>query len=327
MTTDKIILGVGAPILDLLINVDDKFINGIEGDKGGMALVTHDGMDAIITSSGAVPVKVPGGSAGNTIFGLAKLGDKTSFLGKVGRDDDGEFYIRRLVELGGESRNFLYSDNVYTGRCLSLITPDSERTMRTDLGAAADIRPDEIHHHMFDGISHVHIEGYAMFAEDYFMRVLECAKDCGCAISLDLASFEVVRIKRRLLEHVLPDFINVVFSNEIEAETFFGKMSPEEHALKFNELCPVACVKLGKEGCRIATEGRVVSIGTPPVNAVDTTGAGDLWQAGFLHGYLRGLDIETCGRYGSILGSEVVQVIGAEIPGQRWSHIHQQLGK
>ncbi len=323
---DNRVLGVGAPIVDLLINVDDAFLSSIKGGKGGMELVSHEEQDTIIVKSGCIPSKVPGGSAGNTIIGLANLGVPTSFLGKVGHDADGEFYLNRLAALGGETRNFRYGEGVYTGRCLSMITPDSERTMRTDLGAAATISSEDVTSDIFEGISHVHVEGYALFAEEYFRKVVGMAKQAGCTVSLDLASFEVVKIKKAVLPELLEKFVDLVFANEDEAAAFCGDASPEEQAVMLNRYCRVAAVKLGKEGCCVAQDGKATRVTTTPVKAVDTTGAGDLWQAGFIYGVLNGKTLVECAGFGAILGAEVVQVIGAEIPESRWQIIRKQCG-
>lgn len=327
MGADFRVLGVGAPIVDLLINVDDAFLSTIKGGKGGMELVSHEEQDSIIAQSGCTPSKVPGGSAGNTTIGLANLGVPTSFLGKIGHDADGDFYVKRLLALGGEMRNFRYSTGVYTGRCLSMITPDSERTMRTDLGAAATITPEDVTPEVFHGITHVHIEGYALFAEAYFRRVVELAKQAGCIISLDLASFEVVKFKKEILPELLDKFIDIVFANEDEAAAFCGSDTPEKQALELNKYCRYAAVKLGKEGCCLAHNDKTCRVSTTPVKAMDTTGAGDLWQSGFLYGLLQNKPLEDCGKYGSILGAEVVQVIGAEIPESRWKIIKKQLNE
>jgi len=323
-TTPYRVLGVGSPIVDLLINVDDAFLAGVPGGKGGMVLVSPVELNDILSQAGGKAVQVAGGSAGNTIFGLAKLGVPTSFLGKVGKDPTGEFYTRRLAELGGETRNFRYSDGVYTGRCLCIVTPDSERTMRTDLGAAATITALDVTPDVFQGITHVHIEGYAMFAAEFFEKVLRLAKQAGCVVSLDLASYEVVNaVKNHLLE-ILP-LVDIVFANEDEARAFCGCDEPGEQLKKLLFYSRTAVVKLGSRGCCIMENGHPVIIPTTPVKAVDTTGAGDLWQAGFIYGYLRGLPLSACVRCGAVLGAEVVQVIGAEIPAGRWTDINAKL--
>lgn len=326
MAQSKIkVLGAGSPILDLLLNVSEDFVESIPGSKGGMQLVGPDELDSLVAQSKASPARVPGGSAGNTIFGLAKLGMDVSFFGKVGDDEDGLFYKNCLAEAGGDVKNFRNAGKVHTGRCLSLITPDSERTMRTDLGAAATLTEEDVDAIDFSGITHVHIEGYMLFAEKLLMRLLERSKKAGCTVSLDLASFEVVKAGKAVLPKMLTDYIDIVFSNEDEAREFCGDSSPENAAEKLSGHCRTAVVKLGKDGCCIRHDGKTVKVPAELVKAVDTTGAGDLWQAGFLYSFLNGRSLEDCGKAGSILGAEVVQVIGAKIPDSRWEIIRKRI--
>ncbi|OGV36460.1 MAG: hypothetical protein A2020_01940 [Lentisphaerae bacterium GWF2_45_14] len=319
------ILGAGSPILDILMNVSEDFVSSIPGSKGGMQLVGPDELDSLVASSNAESIRVPGGSAGNTIFGLAKLGMDVSFFGKVGEDEDGAFYKKCLSEAGGDVKNFRNAGSVHTGRCLSLITPDSERTMRTDLGAAATLTEEDVDAIDFSGITHVHIEGYMLFAEKLLMRLLERSKKAGCTVSLDLASFEVVKAGRAVLPQMLSDYVDIVFSNEDEAREFCGDLAPEHAAEKLSNHCRTAVVKLGRDGCCIRHDAKTVKVPAELVKAVDTTGAGDLWQAGFLYSFLNGKSLEECGRSGSILGAEVVQVIGAKIPDSRWEIIKKRI--
>ncbi len=325
--SDKLkILGVGSPILDILVNVDDKFIEGIDGDKGGMELVSSEALEAILAKTGGnAPHNAPGGSAGNTIFGLAELGTPVAFLGKVGRDQDGEFYTGCLAKLGGDVSAFRYADGIHTGRCLSLVTPDSERTMRTDLGAAATVTEEDVSPDVFAGVNLVHIEGYMLFAENILRKTLKAAKDAGCRISLDMASFEVVRFKKDILPELLSEYVDIVFANEDEAREFCGDVSLEEALEKLSEYCETAVVKMGKEGSLIKRGEEIARVRADVVNAVDTTGAGDLWQTGFLYGFVNGRSLEECGILGSALGAEVVQVMGANIPDARWDVIRKSL--
>lgn len=318
------ILAAGSPILDILVNVDDAFIQSIGGSKGGMELVSSERLDDILSRVKTEKIKAPGGSAGNTIFGLAKLGLPTSFLGKIGRDEDGDFYKKRLSILNGDIKSFRYADNIHTGRCLSLVTPDSERTMRTDLGAAALLGPEDVTENDFSGVSHVHVEGYMLYAEPLCRKVLSEAKKAGATVSLDLASFEVVRNNKNVLPELLKNYIDIIFANEDEAKEFCGISSPEEALNILSGYSRTVAVKLGKKGALIKSGNSSARVNAEIVKAVDTTGAGDLWQTGFLYGFLQGMPLETCGKFGSILGAEVVQVMGAEIPDERWNAI---LGK
>ena len=316
------VLGAGSPMLDVLVRVDDAYIDGIEGEKGGMMLVAPEELDAILAQTNAEPVKAPGGSAANTIFGLSKLGTRTALLGKLGRDDAAEIYRSGYEAMGGDSSRFKYNDSVPTGRCLSLVTPDSERTMRTDLGAAATMTPDDVSSADFAGFSHVHMEGYLLFNFDLAKRILELAKESGCSVSLDMASFEVVNASKDALPALLADYVDIVFANEDEAAAFCGSDDPETALDAFSKLVSTTAVKLGVKGAMIRQDGETVKVDAKPVDAVDTTGAGDLWASGFLHAYLHHLPLRDCGELGAIVAAEVVQVMGASIPDESWTRIN-----
>ncbi len=326
ISNDIKVMGAGSPILDMLLNVEDSFLACAGGAKGGMELVDSARIDSILAKSSSVPSRAPGGSAANTIGGLARLGIKTAFLGKIGLDEDGNFYKNFYQSIGGDTSAFRYTDKIHTGRCLSLITPDSERTMRTDLGAAAALSPDEVSSADYKGISHYHAEGYMLFAGDLLVRTLKAAREAGVkTISFDMASFEVVKFNMDKLPGILKDYIDIVFANEVEAETFCGTKDPEAAVKKLAEYCSVAVVKLGKEGSIICRDGKTVRVPAELVKAVDTTGAGDLWQSGFLYAFLNGASSEKCGQCGSVLGAEVVSVIGAAIPEDRWPSIRSRV--
>jgi sugar/nucleoside kinase (ribokinase family) len=320
------IMGLGSPIMDTLVQVSEEFIQSIAGEKGGMEMVTAEEMADLLRQAGSEPTQAAGGSAGNTVFTLAQLGARTTFLGKIGSDPNGELYRKTFEELGGDASRFKVSETA-NACCLSLITPDSQRTMRTFLGASAELTPEEISVSDFEGVRHVHVEGYLLFNPDLIRRVLECARDAGCTVSLDMASFEVVNASRPILTELLRDYVDILFANEDEASAYFQEERPyEEMAGELASLCRIAAVKMGKEGAWIASEGQLHRIDPVVIDApTDTTGAGDLWASGFLHGWLKGQPLDVCGQYGSVLGAEVVQVVGASIPEDRWPTITEKL--
>lgn len=323
------VLGVGSALLDILANVDDDFLKTVGGEKGGMVMIDAETADRLIRTLPPFQ-KVIGGSAANTIAGLQKLGMPTAFLGKVGTDAEGNYYRGEFERMGGDVSRFKTTPEVRTGRCISLITPDSERTMRTDLGAAATFKVTEITADDFRDAAHLHIEGYMMFNMDVFLHVLKLAKDRGATVSLDLASFEIVRTFRDRLDDILRRYVDVVFANEDEAREFLGlsgSFDPQETAAALQEYCDVAAVKLGKQGACLRAGRETVFVKSELVTAVDTTGAGDLWQAGFLYAWLNGCSLETAGKMGAILGAEVVQVIGASIPPYRWEPVKARFQK
>lgn len=308
--------------MDILARVDDAFLARVGGAKGGMELADALALDGWLAALPERPCQVPGGSASNTVAAMARLGMRATFLGKLGGDATAKAYAEEFARLGGDTGRFKRGSGP-NARCLSLVTPDSQRTMRTDLGAAMTLDPAEITAEDFSGCRHAHVEGYLLFNRTLLRRVLDCAREAGCTVSLDLASFEVVRAARDILPGILERDVDVVFANEDEAEAYFGQPGGHaEQARRLAELCALAAVKVGKKGAFVAEEGRVHEIAPLWVDhPVDTTGAGDLWAAGFLTGWLRGHDIPQCGRFGAILGAEIVQVMGAAIPEHRWPAI------
>lgn len=320
------LIGVGSPIVDSLAHVDENFISTLDGEKGGMELVDDETITSIITNINSTISQVPGGSAANTIFGTTKLGLSTTFLGKLGNDDKSKFYKNQYDSMGGDLSHFK-SDNSPNGHCLSLITPDSQRTMRTFLGAAMNLSPDEITTEDFSDSRHAHIEGYILFNQALMNKVLQSAKEAGCSISLDLASFEVVNATKDSLKNILNEYIDIVFANEEEAAAFTGiEDNYEVMAQELSKLCKIAVVKIGKDGAIICAENKIYKIDAILADeVVDTTGAGDLWAAGFLFGYLTNKSIEESGSYGSLLGSAVVQIIGAAIPDEKWKLINNKI--
>jgi len=319
------VLGVGSPILDILVNVEEEFIKAIDGEKGGMELVSPQELDNILDRVGNRPTRTPGGSAANTIFGLANFGIATAFLGKTGKDSQSDFYCSQYEKMGGDLSCIKRDSALPTGRCLSLITPDSERTMRTDLGAASTLSPSEITSSDFSGISHVHIEGYMLFNRNLTEHILKIAKECDCVISLDLASFEVVKASLDILPDLLKNYIDIIFANEDEAAAFADGLAPNEALEKLSKYCNLAVVKLGKDGALIKAGTETEKIEAVVAKALDTTGAGDLWASGFLSEYLRGGDLAKSGYAGSVTASQVVQIMGASIPAERWDIIKDTL--
>jgi len=313
--------------MDFLAHVSEEFVESVVGEKGGMVLVDTYAMDKLMAQIPIIPTLAPGGSAGNTVLGLAELGTPTAMLGKIGNCETGKYYKEALVARGGDGSRFKIG-SIANGRCLSLITPDSERTMRTDLGAAMTLHPDEISVEDFHGYHHAHIEGYILFNRDLMFKVLDAAKGAGCTVSLDLASFEVVYATKDIMEDIIVNYVDYVFSNEEEAAAFtnMGK-DYRRMALHLAALAEVAVVKLGGEGSLIAQGTEVIAVDARTVERpVDTTGAGDLWASGFLHSLLNGHDLYQSGKFASLVGAEAVQVLGGSLPADRWEEIRNLVG-
>lgn len=321
------VIGVGAPIVDLLARVPEAFLAGVPGEKGGMLMVSPDEQRALVESLPEPPARAPGGAAANTISALAKLGLPVAFVGKLGGDADGDYYLDAFAACGGDTSRFKRAPESHTARCLSMITPDAARTMRTDLGASLLLRPEELGPADFAGCTHAFIEGYLLFNPPLAEAALRAAKEAGCTVSLDMGSFEIVRAFRDTLPGLLDRYVDAVFANEDEAREFIGRDDPAAALDAFSAHCGTVAVKLGAEGAWVRDRGETVRVAPEPVDrAVDSTGAGDCWAAGFLYGWLQGWPAARCGGLASLLGAETVKCLGAQPDADGWARIHARIG-
>jgi sugar/nucleoside kinase (ribokinase family) len=303
--------------MDLLARVPDEFLQKhVAGEKGGMVLVDHDEMQRIVGLLDGEPAYATGGSAANATFNAARLGLRTTFLGKLGNDNLARVYQNAFEAAGVNSKRFKQGANA-NARCLALVTPDAQRTMRTCLAAAMTLAPEEISPSDFQGCKHAHIEGYLVFNRALADAVLAAARTAGCTTSLDLSSFEVVNASREWLFSQFRRGIDVVFANEDEIRSLFQDQTTEYSVLaqKLASHGVLAAVKVGKDGAWIAQDGALHRIEPIAVaDVIDTNGAGDAWAAGFLFGYLRGWPLSACGAIASLLGAETVMHMGPIIP-------------
>ena len=319
----KKIIGLGSPIIDEIAFVDDLFLASISGSKGGMELLDESALESIKSGIDEELVQITGGSAGNTIFALARLGIQTSFLGKIGNCASGNFYKESLAQYGGSTQSFKVG-NIPNGKCLSLVTPDGERTMRTSLGAALTLSADDLSANDFEGYDHLHIEGFLIMNKDVLLKALDQAKANDLTVSFDLASFEIVNQFKSDLREILKNHIDMVFANEDEASAFTQLPSSQsEESLKIlNEFCETAVVKLGAKGTLLAKNNVTIRSEAIPVKEViDTTGAGDFWAAGFLHGWANNKSLEDSAQLGALMGASVIQNQGGTLSHNQWDEI------
>jgi len=302
-------LCIGAPIIDILLNVDDAFLETLPGKKGGSMLVDWQTFSEI-TGKGE-PTLAAGGSGANTAKGLARLGHKTALCGKIGSDKPGEFFAGSMKRCGVIP--LFYKGTRPTARVACLITPDGQRTMRSFPGAGNDLSGEELKGEAFKGVRLVHIEGYALYNDRLTEEAMRLAKEAGCTVSFDLASHELVSLFRERLASLIPRYVDILFANGEEAQLFTG-LEPKAACEKLSALCEIAVVSIGKKGCWVGSKGKTFLCPTTPARLVDSTGAGDLFASGFLHGYLEGKNLEECARLGNRLGGAVVEVVGTELP-------------
>lgn len=315
----KKVLGLGNALTDMLLSVEEKELIELSLPKGSMSLVDYDTALALQNRFATRhKTMVAGGSASNAINTIASLGGKAAFIGKIGHDNVGEFYVDDMCKHGVTP--ILFPSKLLSGCCTVLITPDGERTFATYLGAASDMRAEDISESMFYNYDIFHIEGYLVQNHNLIEKAVKYASKAGLKISIDLASYNTVSEHYDFLHDLVRDYVDIVFANEDESKAFTG-LEPEESVAKIAEDCEIAVVKVGKNGSFIQSGTDCVHIDAITSNCVDSTGAGDLYAGGFLYGLSNGFDIERCGRVGTLAAGRVVEIVGTKLSDETWNEI------
>ena len=319
----KKILGIGNALVDVLVNINnDNILKDNNLDKGGMVMIETDRMRELHQTIRNIPqTSATGGSTSNTIHGLARLGAPAGFIGKIGRDAMGKFFQQEMQRFG-VTPHLVYSD-LDTGIATTFISQDAERTFATYLGAAATLTPEDLNPDVFAQYDCVHVEGYLIFNHDLILRCCQIAKEKGLQISMDMASYNIIEANYDFVQMLLKEYVDIIFANEEEAKAFTGKEGIEALNV-LAEYCPVAIVKIGKEGSLIKMNGEITTIA--PVDAVrrDTTGAGDLYASGFLFGLLNGYNAQRAGDLASYISAKMIEYIGAKLPDEVWNEINEK---
>jgi len=324
----KRIIGVGNALMDVVVKLPDhSLLEQFNLPKGSMVLV-DSAVSSLINqlTSDLDWIVAPGGSVANAISGLANLGTTTAFIGKVGSDDMGRVYSSELKKIGITPK--LFESSTSTGLAMALVTPDGERTFATYLGAAVELGVNNLSEELFRGYDIAYIEGYLVQNHDLLRQAMSCCQKAGLRIVLDLASYNVVKENLAFLKEIVGTYVDIVFANEDEAMAFTGK-EPHEAVEELAQLTEVAVVKLGKEGSLIRSHsGETEKIGVQgSFQCVDTTGAGDLYSAGFLHAYAMGYPLNVCGEAGALVAGYVVSVFGARMTNELWNSIKIDFNK
>ncbi|MBU4268030.1 MAG: adenosine kinase [Acidobacteria bacterium] len=321
----KKVLGLGNALVDILVKIaDERLLDSLQLPKSCMTLVEESQINAILAKiTHLEKQETCGGSAANTISGLAHLGIQTGYVGKIGHDAYGTFFNGEMKQHGVTTRMFY--GRAQTGRALGFITPDSERTFATFLGSAVELEGSDLNAELFGGYDIFHIEGYMVQNHQLFETAVRLAKEAGLEVSLDLASHNVVRENIVFLQTMVARYVDIVFANEDESMAFSGEKSPSDALVTIAPQCRIAVVKLGKSGSLVKRQDERHEIGCIPARAIDTTGAGDLYAAGFLYGLIRDYSLAICGRIGALLSGKVVEVVGAKLDEQKWQEVEAAL--
>jgi sugar/nucleoside kinase (ribokinase family) len=320
------ILGMGNALVDLMTKIDqEEILKILNLPKGSMQLVDAETSKNVFDNTANYPkVMASGGSAANTIHGLARLGVETAFIGTIGKDETGDFFHNDMKASG--IHPMLFQSQTSSGVAIALVTPDGERTFATYLGAAVDLSAAHLEAGHFAGHNYFYVEGYLVFNEELLLKALKEAKKAGLTIALDLASYNVVEAKKDFLLQILSEYVDIVFANAEEARALCD-LAPEEAIDFLSELCSIAIVKTGAAGALLKQDGKTIHVPAIKVTPLDTTGAGDMFAAGFLYAHLHGFPLKKAGHIGALLAGNVIEVLGAKMNEERWAAIMTEIKK
>ena len=316
MTSAKYdVLGIGNAIFDVLVQTDESFLAAHGMTKGGMALIDEARAASIYRDMGPA-TEMSGGSAANTIVGLASLGARAAYVGKVRDDQIGRLYVHDIRAAGVAFETAPASGGPATGCSYILVTPDGERTMNTYLGAAQELKPGDIDANEVAASAIVYLEGYLWDPKDAkaaFVKAATVAHDAGRQVALTLSdSFCIDRYRGEFLDLMRGRTVDLIFANEAELHSLYQTSDFDTAMRQLRSDTKLAVVTRSEKGCVVASKDGVIAVPAFPVGSiVDTTGAGDLFAAGFLFGLVRGAGHENAGRLGALAAAEVIQHIGA----------------
>jgi len=307
---------VGNAIVDVLAQVEDDFLERHSMVKGSMTL-TEPARARIIYADMPPAIEISGGSAANTAAGLSSIGRRAVFVGKVADDVLGEIFAHDIRSAGVDFVGSVAHGTVGevgTGRCLVCVTPDAERTMSTSLGVAAQIGPDDVDDSIIDNAKIMYVEGYLWedpLAKETIRRLMRSAEAKGTRVAFTLSDgFCVDRHRTEFLE-LITEHVDILFANTDEICSLFETDSFEDALSQSTGLSSIVCVTRSEKGSTVVTANERLDVDAVFVVPVDTTGAGDLYAAGFLAGWTAGHDLETSARMGSIAAAEVISHLGA----------------
>lgn len=318
------VLGLGNALVDIMIQLpDDSTLEKFALKKGSMQLSEIEFAEQInVATASFEKSQSSGGSAANTIHGIASLGGEAGYIGKVGDDALCEFFTRDMKD--HNIQPFLLKGKTDTGRAMALISTDSERTFATYLGAAIELNDTDLTSDQFKEYAILHIEGYLALNHKLMLKAAELSKANNMRISIDMASYNVVEDNLDFLKDFVKNHVDIIFANEEEAKAFTGK-EPHEALNELAEQCDIAVVKIGSKGSLIKSKGKVYKIDPIKAKPVDTTGAGDLFASGFLYGLTNDMPLEKCGELGSLCAGKVIEVIGSKMSNETWEEIRSHI--
>ena len=308
------VLGIGNAIVDVLAHADDQFLHDNGLAKGAMTLIDADAAKDLYDAMGPA-IECSGGSAANTVAGLASLGGRAAFIGKVCDDQLGAVFGHDIRAVGVDFDSLLAADGVSTARCLIFVTPDAQRTMQTYLGACVELGPEDIDEAVVAAADITYLEGYLWdpsAAKEAFLKASRAAAAAGRRVSLSLSDPFCVGRHRDSFVDLVDNHVDILFANEEEIVSLYQAQDFDAALPRVRDHCAIAALTRGAKGSVIVAGDEVHVIDAEPIaHLVDTTGAGDAYAAGFLFGLTQGYDLTRCGHLGGAAAAEVIGHMGA----------------
>lgn len=313
--TDFDVVGIGNAIVDVLAKADDAFLAGNRLTKGAMTLIDAARAELLYASMGPA-IECSGGSAANTMVGIASLGGRAGYIGKVALDQLGDVFRHDIRSAGVTFATPAAKSGPPTARCLVFVTPDAQRTMQTYLGACVELGPDDVAEKMVASAAVTYLEGYLwdkQAAKEAFRKAMKIARTAGRKVALTLSDPFCVERHRAEFHDLVDHHVDILFANEAEIVSLY-QVKNFDDAVQHVHVRPgkVVVVTRSEKGSVVCNNGAMIQVPAEKVEHVaDTTGAGDLFAAGFLHGLTQGRDLGTCARIGAIAAAEIISHIGA----------------
>ncbi len=327
--TEFDLLGIGNALVDVVAQADDAFLDTHALDKGGMMLIDTERADFLYSKMGPA-TESSGGSCGNTMAGFASLGGKGVYIGKVRDDDFGAVFRHDMNAIGVNFATPSAGDGEATGRCLVIVTPDAQRTLCTYLGAASALTAADIDADLVRAAAVTYLEGYLFDppeAKAAFVRAAEVAHAAGRKVAITLSDSFCVGRHRDSFAHLVASHIDILFANEAEILALYEVDNFDEAAHAVRGHCAVACLTRGEKGSVILSGDDTHTVAAEPASQViDTTGAGDLFAAGFLYGYTQGRPLAEAARIGGVAAAEVIAHYGARPEADLGALARERLG-
>ena len=323
------VVGIGNAIVDVLVQANDDLIDNFELTKGTMALVDEAQAERLYASVGP-GLETSGGSAANTLAGVAQLGGRAGCIGRVRNDQLGGIFTHDIRSVGARFDTPAATEGPSTARCLILVTPDAQRTMCTYLGASVGLDPADLDLDMVAQAKVLYLEGYLWDSDEAkaaFITAAEVARAHGGEVALSLSDAFCVERHRESFQELVDGHVDILFANEMEITALYKANSFEEAADQVRGRCKLAALTRSEQGSVVLNGAGTHSVAPFQLGPLlDTTGAGDLYAAGFLHAYTQGQSVDECGRLGSLCAGQVVTQLGPRPQGSLKQLVAQHLG-